>query len=185
VSGGRSVLRLFVAAYPSPEVVERLLEHAARLAPPGRRLVAPEQVHMTIQFVGDTDPRELPEVEESVRRSAAGLSSFELRPHRLMTLPPGPRPRLIAVETDAPPSLVELHRRLATRLARNSRERPGDRFLPHLTVCRYGGLSGPKVNEPIDGPRFAVNDVRLMRSILGPSGAQHVEVIRVGLAAPA
>lgn len=177
-----SSLRLFVAIYPGPEAAARMLmggEHALP-ADAHRRAVAPAQVHMTVQFIGDTEERELPAVCESVRRSAAGVGAFSLEVVRLATLPERGRPRLLAAITNSPPPLLELHRRLASRLARHPRARPGDRFLPHLTLCRFTGRA-PRVDAPWNSRAFDVRAVRLMASVLRSTGAEHTEVLAVAL----
>lgn len=173
-----SSLRLFVALYPPAETVSALLSalDTLDLGPRGR--VPDHQVHMTLQFIGDISERELPGIQESVERSAAGIPAFALQPTRLMTLPEGPRPRLIAAETDAPPPLLELHRRLAHRLARNVRER--DRFRPHLTLHRFKAPSRP-IDLPLETAGFIAAHIELVRSVLKPSGAEHAEVLRVAL----
>ncbi len=171
--------RLFVAIYPPPEVVAELLAAIDRLSLGAQGRVPSAQVHLTLQFIGDTPERELADVRESIERSASGVPTFGLRPVRLTTLPAGPRPRLIAAETDSPAPLLELHRRLALRLARNPRDR--DRFLPHLTLHRFKAPSAP-VDLPLETPAFAVSHILLMRSILRPEGAHHAEVSRFPLA---
>lgn len=172
--------RLFVAIYPGPEAAARMLAALAQALPAEvrRRAVAPEQVHMTLQFIGDTDEREVPEVCESVRRSASGLAAFSLDIVRLATLPERGPPRLLAAITDAPAALRELQRRLASRLARNPRARPGERFLPHLTLCRFTGRA-PRVDAPGTIGAFEVRSVRLMASVLRPTGAEHTAVLAV------
>lgn len=132
--------------------------------------------------MGDVPSRELDAITESVERSAAGLSAFALTPRRLLTLPQHAHPRLIAAETDSPPTLLEIQRRLALRLASNVRPNPGDRFLPHLTLGRFN--PGPRpaaIDHPIDLPPFEINEIILMRSTLSPAGAEHHEVRRVKL----
>src|SRR5689334_14963030 len=101
--GKGSALRLFVAAYPPSSVVEQLLGLVADV--PGLRVTAPEQLHLTLQFIGDTLPRELEDVTESVRRAAAGLGTAAVSVQRLITLPERGRPRLIAAEFSAHPTL--------------------------------------------------------------------------------
>lgn len=171
--------RLFVAIYPPPEVAADLLAAIDRLSPGPLGRVSVARVHLTLQFIGERPEREIQAVRESIARAAAGVSAFELRPIRLTTLPAGPRSRLIAAETDSPAPLLELHRRLALRLARNPRER--DRFLPHLTLHRFKSTSVP-VDLPLGSPAFAVTHILLMRSILRPEGAHHAEVSRFPLA---
>lgn len=180
--GSDSILRLFVAVYPPVEVAEALLGLVrAQRDLPKYRLVPVGQVHLTLQFIGDTEVRELEEVIESVRRSAAGLEGFELAPERLITLPERGPARLIAAQTSAPAALLELQRRLAHRLAKNPRERAGDRFRPHLTLCRFATPAQVQLDEAVGVPGFGVERVRLMKSVLKPSGAEHVEVVGVEL----
>lgn len=149
------------------------------------RVCVMEQVHMTLQFIGDRDERELDEVAESVRRSGAGLEPFELRAMRLMTLPERGRPRLIAMETDSPPPLLEVHRRLVKRLAHPTRSGRGrqDRFRPHLTLLRFqGSARAEEVDRPVTLEPFLVSEIVLMRSVLRTEGAEHtvVEAVRLG-----
>jgi 2'-5' RNA ligase len=182
-------LRLFVALYPPEESRREFLRLVRKLDPPpdARSRVSPmEQVHMTLQFIGDRDERELDEVVESVRRSAAGVEPFRLTPLRLVTFPERGRPRLIALETDSPPGLLEIHRRLVQRLAKPTRSGRGrdDRFRPHLTLLRFTGSASPRdVDEPVrsDGA-FLVSEIVLMRSVLKSGGAEHtvVEGVRLG-----
>lgn len=180
----RGTLRLFVAAYPPLELAASWLE-AARTLPdlPKFKLTRPDQVHLTLQFIGDTSQRELPDVEESVRASCRGIGPIDLMARRLISLPERGPARVLAMETDAPSALTELHGRLAHRLARNLRERPGDRFLPHFTLGRFpgGGVAGARVAAEAPGSAFAIGRVRLMRSVLRPEGAEHVEAMGADL----
>ncbi len=170
-------MRLFVAAYPPPEVVRGMLAALKRLELPPHRLVPPEQVHLTLQFIGDTAPGRLDTVHESVERATGGLRAFDLTPRRLVRLPERGRARLVAVETDAPATLLELQRRLATRLARRTRHNPADRFRPHLTLCRFRQPSPlHEVDVAVDVEGFTVDRILLMKSTLHSTGAQHVEV---------
>ena len=181
----RDNLRLFVGLYPPAEMAEQMLAALADLKLPPHRLTPLDQVHMTLQFIGDTPVKDLDATIESVERARSGLPAIELVPLRLMALPRRGPARLVAAETDAPPTLLELHRRLATRLARNARERPGDRFLPHLTLCRFRAPTRiGALDEPLALAAFPVEEVRLMRSTLHPDGAKHHEVAVFPLQGP-
>ncbi len=175
-------LRLFVAAYPPIESSLAMLRALESLPLESVRVVPAAQVHLTLQFVGDVPSRELDSITESVGRSAAGLQSFSLTPRRLLTLPERAHPRLIAAETDSPAALLEVQRRLAHRLASNVRTKPGDRFLPHITLCRFNPGPRPQpLDHPLDLPPFVIDEIILMRSTLSPAGAEHHEVCRVPL----
>jgi 2'-5' RNA ligase len=171
---------LFVAVYPPPEVAAELSAAVGMLdGLPAHRLVSVEQIHLTLHFIGNTAVSELDAAVESARRSAAGLAPFALTPLRLMSLP-DPRPRrrqparLVAAETDAPATLLEIHHRLAVRFARRPRRNTADRFLPHLTLCRF---RTPQRDATVDAPLtlapFPVRAVALMQSVLRPEGAEH------------
>jgi 2'-5' RNA ligase len=179
-------LRLFVAVYPPPERAEAMLEAARRIGErggaPAWRLTPLAQIHLTLQFIGDRREGELDETLESVRRSGAGIGGFVLTPRRMVTLPERPPTRLIAVETDAPAPLLELQRRLAARLARRARREAGDRFRPHLTVCRFRGDSASfVVDEAVEVGGFEVREIVVVASVLSAGGAEHRAIERVGL----
>lgn len=171
-------LRLFVAAYPSEASARAMLRAVARLDLPPHRVTPFHQVHLTLQFIGDTPVKEMDSVTESVERSCSGVPPFTLTPARLLTLPlDAPRKRLIAATTDAPPPLLELVDRLGRRLAREPRQKPSDRYLAHLTLLRF---RAPTRMDPIDraleAPAFEVGRVSLMRSALRHTGAEHEAV---------
>ena len=167
-------LRLFVAIYPPLDIAKSLLDALKHYSLPEHKLAPIEQVHMTVQFIGDTPARELDATIESVTRATAGVSAFNLRPQSLISLPERGPARLIAAQTNPAPALMEMHRRLVTRLARQPREH--ERFRPHLTLCRFRSPNRCRIDETISLPEFTVGHVKLMRSTLAPTGAQHHEI---------
>lgn len=178
--------RLFVAAYPSLEVSNACLAALRRLGLPEHRETAAGAVHLTLHFIGETDPKRLDGVAESVARSASGIGAFTMTPERIVTLPrPSARrreARLVAAATDAPAELLEIVRRLAGRLAVSPRKDPADRFLPHLTLCRFRRpIEGLALEQRLDLEPFNVSEIRLMRSVLKPGGAEHSEIARFDL----
>lgn len=178
-----SNLRLFVAAYPPLDVARELLARLNSLELPRRsKPVALEQVHLTLQFIGDTPAGEMDSTTESVERSAAGLPSFTLNLKELIALPERGPKRLIAAETDAPATLIELHDRLVRRLSRKARDKASDRFRPHMTLCRFASpVREFKINAAALSGSFLVDRIALMRSTLWHGGATHQEVAMIAL----
>ena len=111
----RNMFRLFVAIYPPTEIARELVAALSRLDLPDYRPVPVEQVHMTLQFIGDTPAPQLDQTKETVLRSTGGVKCFDLQPRLLIKLPERGPARLIAAEATRPPGLVEVHRRLAAR----------------------------------------------------------------------
>lgn len=182
VARARSILRLFLAAYPSANVASQWLDALDKAQLPPCRITPLEQIHLTLLFIGDTPARQLETVSESIERACSGIGPFHLTPQNFIALPdekPDEPARLIAIECDAPPLLLELQRRLAARLAGKPRTKQGKPFRPHFTLCRFRppvvleqGLS----NIPLAKQPIAVNTIHLMRSTLKPTGAQHDQV---------
>lgn len=166
--------RLFIAVYPPADIAGTLLDRAAALGLPGARPVQHGHVHLTVLFIGDTDDRDLPRVQESLERSVAGLSPFPLVLTGLRSFPHDGPPRLVAASGDASPTLLEVHARLVTRLARPGR-RVREAFIPHLTLARYGPSGGPTIHQPWPAPHpaFDVPALALVESTLRPDRAHH------------
>ena len=200
---GRAGLRLFVAIHPPVPVADALraavhpldapkgaegcdLAMSSASLPP-HRLVPRDQIHLTLRFIEDTDPRDLDAIETSVERAARAVGPLSIAPGRLVTLPHRGSARLLAAIAPASRALEELHRRLARRLSRRGREetRP---FLPHFTLLRFRSpAAGLRVDRRLEDPEaleFRVGSVSLIRSVLAPDGARHREIASFPLGNP-
>lgn len=186
------MLRLFVAVHPPAEYAAELLSRVADLDGcldggldgGGERPKATPiaQVHCTLLFLGDRSQRELPATIRSCQAACAGVAPFRLRPVRLLALPARGPKRTVVFECDRSVGLLELHGRLVARLARETQRESKRAFLPHITVARWPGSGASAcVDEPVSMPDFAVEEVRLMSSVLKPSGAEHRIVATVAL----
>lgn len=175
--------RIFCAIFPPTPAAEGLLSLLSERELPPHRATPLCQVHLTAMFVGDTRSDEVPSVEESVRRAVSGIGSFDLTPRKMISLPAHGPARLIAVETDAPPRLLEIHRRLVSRLARRPGERDPDGFRPHLTLCRFvgAGARGFSLDETVETPAFRVDRVDIVESVLHSTGAEYRTLLSVPL----
>ncbi len=177
---GARPYRIFIAVYPPPAIVEALAEAVGALELPPHRPTPPDQVHLTLQFVGEIDFHGLEDVIESAERAAAGTFAFELSPDRLIAIPDRGPARLVAASAPQVKSLSELVGRLVTRLARKPRkERP---FLPHLTLLRFRSVApGLELERPIAPVPFTVDRISVMQSILKAGGAEHRALREIAL----
>ncbi len=189
-------MRLFVAAYPPPDAVDYLIGRVAELELPPHRTTPRDQIHLTLQFIGDTPESELARTLESVERATGGLAATRLRLLRLLALPARGPARLVAAETDSPATLVELHDRLESRLesrlvgrlAHDPGKARGRRYRPHLTLCRFRTPAPFLVpdnlfdeSEAGAAPAFPLDELRVIRSVLRPTGAEHSVLARFPL----
>ena len=103
---------------------------------PGARWIDPENYHITLRFIGDTDQRTAAEVGAALERvdrpsfdlSLAGLDAFG-----------GNKPHSIVACVRASPALRELqseHERIIQRIGLEPERR---KFRPHVTLARIKG----------------------------------------------
>ncbi|MFO0857634.1 MAG: RNA 2',3'-cyclic phosphodiesterase [Phycisphaerales bacterium] len=184
-------LRLFIAATPSEEWRGRALAMLDSMQLPEHKATGIEQLHLTVLFLGERRPGLMPDILESVTAAARSVPAFSLEPVRLIALPEEGMARLVAVEMSAPTALLELQKRLASRLVKE--EKRSGKFVPHLTLCRFGGMGVersllPKRDEANEAAMlkqlgaFQVREISLVSSVLHPKGARHTveHVAKVG-----
>ncbi len=142
--------------------------------PPSTRPVPIAQIHLTLQFIGETAPSRVDEIIESISASLAGLRSQRLVPSDLRVLPERGPARTIALITAWPAPIAEARRRLAMRLAKRPGKERAEAFLPHLTLARVPpGWTPDRRSWPVSLAPFDVVEVELVRSVLAPGGAVH------------
>lgn len=180
---GDEVWRLFVAVEIPEEIRWTLAREQDRLKRCGARVgwVAPENLHLTLVFLGDTFVGRLPELTAALDAAAAETVPFEFEIAGLGAFGSPRSPRVIwAGVTGPPPELTALHARVTEALSACGVRLESRPFAAHLTLGRVrsskgagaltGALSSP--NVPAVG-RAAVRRMLLMRSVLGRAGPQY------------
>jgi 2'-5' RNA ligase len=183
--------RLFVAL-ELPEVARRELvtwRGAAGLDVAGLRLVSPDDLHVTLCFLGSR-----PELEIDAIAAACGVVAGEPAVESAFAEPvwlPARRPRVLAVSlVDPDGALARVQRVLSDALSAGGWYAPEARpFLAHVTVARVG-RDARRFRPPALGelPSVEVRCARvtLYRSRLSPSGARYESLASVELgSAPA
>jgi 2'-5' RNA ligase len=176
-------IRAFVAILLSDEIREAIASLIDSLCPSGRSVawVKPENLHLTLTFLGNHSEERLSRVKEGLVEAAAGVAAFELSLVGLGGFPDLRRPRVLWVgASDGADASIALAKKVEESLHRQGfpgEERP---FSPHLTI---GRLKDPRGFEPLrsaftDGRaralgRLAVSAIHLMRSDLSPKGARY------------
>ncbi len=169
--GGRDTLRLFVALPLPADARERLARwQAENLAGArGARLVPPENLHVTLAFLGRRPVVEVDAVVGEMRDAASGcvratLTATGYRETRSVGM---------IVFDDDEGRAARLFERLVAGLERiGVYERESRAWLPHVTVLRFHErprLSPPPPNLGAVSP----SEVALYHSVLRPSGAQY------------
>jgi 2'-5' RNA ligase len=169
------VSRLFIAA-PVPRDVRDLL--AARLPrpdEPGVRWVPAHQWHVTLRFVGEVDDADTAALVAALDGLDAPAAAARLGP-RVSRLGRG----VVCLPVSGLDELAA-----AVHAATAGAGPPPDRpFVGHLTLARLRDRAACGVSGTAVDLGFDVDEVVLVRSTLGPGGAEHEPVHHVALQPP-
>lgn len=177
--------RLFVAIQPPDYVidaVERL--RLAEAGSAGLDWVAPEKLHLTLAFLGETEPDRQREI---VRRlPEVAVNPFYLALEGLGVFPRKGRPQVLwAGFAPVDPLLFQLHGKIERIGLDLGFEPDRRRFHPHVTIARCRPRAAPAVASILKKQAhfgtapFQVNEVVLFASRLGPGGAVYSEIMKV------
>jgi 2'-5' RNA ligase len=171
---GRERLRLFCALRLPDGVVRDLVAWQRNSFPEreGLRLLRPEQLHVTLAFLGHRPVSDVPVVVGALEEACARAALPSLAPRRYRET----RSVGMIVLNDAEDRATRLAERLHKRLERGRvYEREKRRWLPHLTVVRF--RTPPRLHvEPPGLGVFEPSDAAVYHSLLRPGGA-HYEVL--------
>ena len=136
-------MRLFVALNFPPAVQHGLWQAAAPLRDRGfpLRWVASDAIHVTVKFLGEVPPDQLPGAQAALGRAVAGTRVLTLTIAGFGVFPPEGVPRVVWAGLDAEPALELLHH--ATERAFEPLGFPpeGRPFRPHVTLGRSARTS--------------------------------------------
>jgi 2'-5' RNA ligase len=132
-------VRTFVAVEISSEVRSHARQLIAELSetPAKVRWVEPENLHLTLKFLGDVELVDMPAVCDAVSAAVADLPPFDLMARGAGAFPTLDRPRTVWIGFDeGTDDIVALHGAIEMRLAPLGFRREQRRFRPHLTIGR-------------------------------------------------
>jgi 2'-5' RNA ligase len=137
--GGVEPMRLFVALDLPWETREKLSDLALGLQ--GARWIPPENLHVTLRFIGET-PRH---VAEEIAEALAALRgrSFALEIAGVGVFEKSGRLSTVWAGVVRNPALDHLQSKIETALQRTGLEPERRRFAPHITLARLDGSAEP------------------------------------------
>jgi 2'-5' RNA ligase len=185
-----SVIRAFIALDLPPDVQDCLETVSEKLkSQMGSvpvRWVVPQNIHLTLKFLGDVSLNNLDVLKE--------LLNSEASPHKPMVISVGgvgafPKlrsPRVIWVGVEAPQELLNLQRGIDMHLTRLGYAPERRKFSPHLTLGRVSRNATPqgvrKIGDVIASQKIGflgvarIRAVHLYRSDLKPDGAVYTKL---------
>ena len=173
-------LRTFVAVELDEEIRKGLSGLITHLKATGAdvKWVTPENIHVTLKFLGYIDDTQVAPVSKLIRNATASINSFAIDIKQLGAFPNTKRPRVIfVVAHEEGNNLAAIYSRLNESLTELGIEREGREFTPHLTIGRVKSVKNLKalidvmdtLKESSCGQQM-VRGVVLMQSDLKPTG---------------
>ncbi len=172
-------MRTFVALEISEEVRERLERFQRKLLRgwASLKLVEPENLHLTLKFLGEVEEGRLGEVEEALRRGCSGVFPFTMEVKGTGVFPSPQYVRVVwAGVGEGWEKVSSLQRGVDRELGRLGFPRDPE-FVPHLTLARVKNVKnrGEFLRAVEEGGkeefgRMEVREVHLKKSVLTPRG---------------
>mgnify|MGYP000172402557 CR=1 FL=1 len=186
---GRLRMRTFIAV-PLDDAARRRVSKLLKVmaaADPEVKWVEPENLHFTLQFLGEIDAREVVAICRAVRGVVERTAPFTLETAGVGCFPNARRPRTLWVGArEGREELMALHAALETELLQLGTYRREDReYSPHLTLGRVKSDEiTPQLRETLDGHvdwkggQQIVSEIHVMSSELTREGPLYTVVSR-------
>jgi len=187
---GEDDLRTFIAIdIDEKEIVRKLIELERLIQNTGAqmKLVEPENLHITLKFLGEIDSKDLQIIKQVVELHAKEFEPFEITIKGLGAFPSPGSPRVIWVGIDKNRDKVtDLASRISTDLERMGFRREERAFHPHITIARVKRYNAAlkrilRENSDIEIGDFYVSKIRVKKSTLTPQGPIYTTILEVTL----
>lgn len=185
-------VRLFIAVEITGETRKKLTAFQDKLKKAGADVgwVAPENIHITLKFIGSLDEGKIDAVTDIIKESVTHIQPFNLDYSGVGVFPAPRNPRVIFAQAiDTGGVLARIHERLDNQLMSLGVEHEDRKFDAHLTVGRVKSrrnVAGLMESlNAYQGFRFGlerITQVVLMKSDLTPEGPVYTKLHSVDLA---
>lgn len=166
-------MRLFIGIGLPPELAQALA-HAARALISGHqnlRWTPPENLHLTLSFLGQVTPDRVSNIEQSL--AAIHSPSLHLALDGISTFP---NAGILYANIKPTAPLLALAEQVFRTMEACGFPREQRPYAPHITLARIKDLLTTPTreqNNPIFHQRFEAHELRLYESLTLPQGAQY------------
>ena len=148
----------------------------------GVRPVDPHQVHVTLKFLGDTDPDRIPELTEELR---AAIEDSDIGPFQARIGGLGVFPGLEYISVvwlgvrEGGAQMTALHEAIEARTVAMGFDPEDHEFTPHATVARMDHAGGKELVQNVvrerdpDAGTVAIEAISLTESVLTEDGPEY------------
>ena len=181
-------VRAFFAIALEGELRERAAELARELAArpggDGVRWVAPENLHITLRFLGNVAAAGIAPLADHAQDALASCAPFALALGAPLAFPSPRKPKVIVLGAEPEATLAELAARLEKIAVEHGIAPEARAFRAHLTLGRVRARRIPALAAPALAGSLLVREVVLFRSDLAQGGAHYSPLATLALGAP-
>jgi 2'-5' RNA ligase len=188
---GEGKNRVFIALNINEDVRRELadIQGELRKCDADVRWVKPENIHLTLRFLGYVSDAALKEVFEASKSSVLGIAPFEIFLSGIGVFPDLKRPRVIWAGIRESKMLSSIAHNLGGLLKQCGFSQEQRDYHPHLTLGRVrsprnkeGLVRAIKANENWNGGSLIAREIRVMESVLKPEGAGYssLHIVEIG-----
>jgi 2'-5' RNA ligase len=169
-------MRMFAAVEVPEEIQQKVHAYAHELEGlfEGVKWVSPENLHLTLKFLGDVEPGQVDEIKDALDDAMSKYGPFELGFADTGFFPSEKRPRVIWVGADGEiEQLVDMFQTLEGNLEPLGFDREARTFSPHLTIGRvrkFERITVPPDLKHFEPVSFTADTIALIKSTLTPQG---------------
>jgi 2'-5' RNA ligase len=192
--GGTAVVktvRAFIAFELPGHIISviKSLQQDLKKDGPRLRWVRPQNIHLTLKFLGNIQPKRIPAVERAMTQALQGKRSLALKIQGMGVFPGIRRPRVLWIGLGGDiQALEQLQAVLENALDAEAFERDRRPFKAHLTLARMPKrIDGRRLLQVIEKAgnfnteEFFCNELILFQSDLRPQGAIYTPLKRISL----
>jgi len=180
------LLRCFIAIEIPETIKKSIAAIIDNLKKSDVKWVSEENIHITLQFLGETEESLIPDIKGALYKILAPYSHFYIKIADVGCFPSGKRPRIIWVGIKESQSLINLYKGVSNEMVKFGYQTEERGFTPHVTIGRVKSnrnmrelLSRLDELKVTDFPDFEVQDIKLMKSELKPSGAKYYSLAEI------
>ena len=172
------------------DVFPKLLEFEKEIKETGAnvKLVEPENVHITLKFLGDTNESRIDEIDKIMKDAVKGIDPFNIQLKGAGVFPNQNYIKVIWIGIKQGEPIGLIARKIDEPLSKMGFKKEKRGFSPHLTIARVKSAKGKDeilhVIEKYRDVQFVdirVDSIKLKKSDLTPKGPIYTTLIDVKL----
>lgn len=176
--------RIFVAIYPSQEVIRKLKKESEtlkkRLPENLLRWLPEENWHITLKFFGNLTAKEVEQLDQNLRFSLKAQRTVAIQLTSITWFPSGKKPSVLAAIANGSPELNRLAMNIHNVDSQHEKSAGNKPYRPHLSLarCRQKRPINAHSSLPLNitPVAFTANQVHLVKSQTLATGATYTKL---------